>query len=186
MSGVREIATAEVDSDVEIGGATRDTVVVELDIAVEQGLGVFAVVFEPLEHLLGAEISEVRVVDGDVAAAGEVQGVELFMIGSGDVGEVSFVVGIDGGRVGVAGLVAEMVPFGGGEGELGGGDEVGGELGGEVGPLVDVGASFVLDLAGADYGLAWLMACFGYEGVSGLLGEVGRVGGLLKAARSGT
>lgn len=54
-----------------------------------------------------------------------------------------------------------MVPFGGGEGKFGLFDAVGWEEVGEIGPLVEVGAAFVLDLAGTDYRFAWFVTCLG-------------------------
>lgn len=76
------------------------------------------------------------------------------------VGEVGGVVGVDVFGVGAAGLVAEVVPVWCSEGEFCFGDAVGGEDGFEVVPLGKVGAADVLYFAGADDGLAGLVAAF--------------------------
>lgn len=104
---------------------------------------------------------KVRIVDGDVAAPSIIEDLQLGLVGLGDVGKVLVVVGIDVLGVGLAGLVAEMVPLGGGEGQLGLLDVLGRDVLLEVVPLVDVGAADVLDLADADDGLSGLVASLG-------------------------
>jgi hypothetical protein len=51
-----EVAAAEVDADVEVRGAGAEAFIVEGDVGVQEGSGVFVVVFEAFEHFLGAEI----------------------------------------------------------------------------------------------------------------------------------
>lgn len=104
---------------------------------------------------------EVRVVNGHVAAPSVVEDLELGLVGLGDVGKVLLVVGVDVLGIGPAGLVAEVVPLGRRQRELGLLDVLGREVLLEVVPLVDVGAADVLDLARADDGLSWLVAGLG-------------------------
>lgn len=51
-----EVAAAEVHADVHVGGDVAQTVVVQLNVAVKQGVGVLAVGAEAGEHLFGAEV----------------------------------------------------------------------------------------------------------------------------------
>jgi len=54
-----EVAAADVDADVEVGGALGEGVVVQLDVLVEElfgGLVVQGVFLPALEHLVGAEV----------------------------------------------------------------------------------------------------------------------------------
>lgn len=56
VPAVGKVAAAEVQADVEIVWAALEAVVVELNVAVQQGFRVLACVFETLEHLFGAEV----------------------------------------------------------------------------------------------------------------------------------
>lgn len=116
--------------------------------------------------LNGRLTGKIGVVDGDVAAASIVEDFELCLIGLGNVGKVLVIVGIDVFWVGLAGLVAEMVPFRGRQREFGLLNILGREYLFEVVPLVDIGAADMLDLAYADDGLPGLVTGLGWEGRS--------------------
>lgn len=104
---------------------------------------------------------KVRIVNGDVAAPSIIENLQFGLVGLGDVGEVLLIVGIDILGVGLAGLVTEMIPLGGGERQLGLLDVLGRDVLLEVVPLVDVGATDVLDLANTDDGLSRLVTSLG-------------------------
>lgn len=59
VTATNEVTTADVDADVEVGGALGEGIVVQLDVLVEQLQGsllVQGVFFPALKHLLGAEV----------------------------------------------------------------------------------------------------------------------------------
>ena len=102
--------------------------------------------------------SQVGVVVLDVPAASVVQNLQLILASLGDIGKVLDVRTVHIGGVGLALLVPQVVPVRGGKGDLDVLDLLGGNKAGEVFELVDIGATNVLDLAGADHALAGLVA----------------------------
>lgn len=102
--------------------------------------------------------SQVGVVELHVAAAGVIQDLQLGLVGLGDITEVVLIVGVHGLGVGLALAVAEVVPVGGGEGDLQVANLLSWHLAGEVLELVDVGATNVLDLTRTDDTLTGLVA----------------------------
>lgn len=111
----RKIRTVKTDDHV-LGGVA-DRVVVQLDVLVEQLLRVATLGLHALEHGLGTEVSQQRVIELNVAAAGVVQVGEFLAVGLGEVGKV-FVCGRVHGRVERLVHVTEVVPLGSGEGDL--------------------------------------------------------------------
>lgn len=101
--------------------------------------------------------SKVGVIELNVAAASIVQDLELILVGLGNIGEVLVVGSIDLLGVGLALLVTQVVPVGGGQGEFHILDLLRGYEAGQVLELVDIGAADVLDLARADHGLTGLV-----------------------------
>lgn len=158
VSASDEVSSAEVDTNVVIRGALREAVVVKLDIGVKESVGVFAVVLETLQHLLGAEVGKVGVIDLDVAAAVLVKNSKLLTVCLRDVCEVFGVVGVHGLGVCPAGLVSEVVPLWCRKSELGLMLSLLGKEVLQVVPLVDVCASNVLDLSCADDCLSGLVS----------------------------
>lgn len=188
-----EVAAAEVDADVEVGGPLGEAVVVQLDVFLEGLVGAVLVelVFLPaLEHLVGAEVcfqtlsvdikivwvglrertSKVRVVELDVTATSVVQDLDFVLVGLGNVGEVLIDIGVDVLGEGEALAVAQVVPVRGSKSDLQVLDLLGGNEASEVLELVDICAADVLDLACAEDALAGLVASL-EEG-----GDIGGVG----------
>lgn len=187
VARVGKVATAQVQTDVQVGGPLGEAVVVQLDVAVKEGVGVLVVVLEPLEHLLGAEVynlslsvflfsfrpppqscervrtGQVRIVDGDVAQAGVVEDLQLGLVGLGNIGKVLGVVGVHLLGIRMARLVAQVVPVRSRESQLGLLYAVCRQQALEVVPLGHVGAAHVLDLSGAYDGLARLMSSLSYD-----------------------
>lgn len=115
-------------ADVHVCWPLRKTVIVELDVRVEKGFGVFASFFEPCKHFLRAEVwirclalptgkywigsltSQIRIIKLDVAQAVIVQYLELGLVGFGYVCEVFCIGGVYILRVSFARLIAKMVP----------------------------------------------------------------------------
>lgn len=114
--------------------------------------------------------SQVGIVVLDIPAASVVQNLQLILACLGDVGKVLNVRAVHIGGVGFALLVPQVVPVRGGKGDLDVLDLLGGHEAGEVLELVDIGATDVLDLAGANHALTGLVA--GFEESS----DVGGVG----------
>jgi len=102
--------------------------------------------------------SQVGVVVLHVPAAGVVQNLQLILARLGDIGKILDVRAVHVGGVGLAFLVPEVVPVGGGKGDLDVLDLLGGHEAGKVFELVDIGAANVLDLARADHALTGLVA----------------------------
>lgn len=138
------------ETDVEIGGAVGDAVVMRLKVRLEQRLGVLAVGLERLVHGVGAEVGERGVVDLDVAAALVVEGLELLLVRLGEVGEEVLVVGVGLGRVALARGEAQVEVAGGRHGELALAPLLLGDGRPQELPVVEVGALLVADLALAD------------------------------------
>ncbi len=97
----------------------------------------------------------------DVSQTSVVEDLKLCPICLGDVGEVFCIVGIDVFGIRFASLVSKMVPFRCCQSELGFPDTFLWQKALQIIPLINVGASNVLDLAGTDDCLSRLMAAFG-------------------------
>lgn len=121
--------------------------------------------------LLGEDnlTSQVGVIILHVAAASLVQGLQLGLVGLGNVAKVLLVGAVHILRVGLALAITQVVPVGSGKGDLQVLDLILGHQTGQVLELVDIGAANMLDLAGAEDSLAGLVA--GLE-------ESGNVGGI--------
>lgn len=113
---------------------------------------------------------EVGVVNGDVAAASVVQFLQLGSVRLCNVGKVLLVVGVDLFRVGLARLVAKVVPLGCRQGKLRLLDVLGREELLQVVPLVYISTADVLDLSRTDDRLARFVAGLGWNVVSLLPG----------------
>ena len=101
--------------------------------------------------------SQVGVIELDVTAAGIIQNLQLGLVSLGDVAKVVLVVGVHRLGVSLALTVAQVVPVRSGKSNLQVLNLVGGDLAGQVLELVDVGATDVLDLSGADDTLTGLV-----------------------------
>lgn len=101
---------------------------------------------------------QVGVIVLHIPAAGLVEDAELFLVGLGDVTEVLLVRAVHLLGVGAALAVAQVVPVGGGQGDLQVLDLLGGDKASKVLELVNVGAADVLDLARAEHALTRLVA----------------------------
>lgn len=121
--------------------------------------------------LLGEDnlTSQVGVIILHVAAASLVQGLQLGLVGLGNVAKVLLVGAVHILRVGLALAITQVVPVGSGKGDLQVLDLILGHQTGQVLELVDIGAANMLDLAGTEDSLAGLVA--GLE-------ESGNVGGI--------
>lgn len=94
--------------------------------------------------------SEVGIVELDVTAADVIQNLEFGLVGFGDVAEIVLVVGVYGLGVSFTLTVTQVVPIRSGKSDLEISNLVGWDLAGQVLELVDIGATHMLDLAGAD------------------------------------
>ncbi|KAI6753419.1 hypothetical protein HG531_005588 [Fusarium graminearum] len=74
-------------------GAVGDSVVVSLEVSVEQLVRVNTLIPQRLKHLIGTEVGESGVVDLDVAHTLSVQSLELLTVSLGQIGKEVLVVG---------------------------------------------------------------------------------------------
>lgn len=107
---------------------------------------------------------EIRVVDLDIAEAIIVENLKLHLVRFGDVGEVLLIAWIYVLWVCSSLLVTHVIPFRCRERHLALVHSLLGNNALQVIPLIDVGASNVLDLTRADDGLAGLVARLGESG----------------------
>ena len=89
-----KVPPTEVQTDRHVSRTRRETVIVQPDVRVEEGVGVIPFIPQSLEHPDVTKVREEGGVDLDVAAAGGVQNLELLTISSGDVIEVGFAVSV--------------------------------------------------------------------------------------------
>lgn len=112
-----EVSTAQVQSDNHVARVFLQAIVVRLDVRIEDRLVVDFRLLHTLDHRLRAEVSQERIIDLDVPAAGSVELLELLLVRNGDIGKVLVVVLVHVLVVRVL-AVAEVVPFGRAHGDL--------------------------------------------------------------------
>jgi hypothetical protein len=95
-----------------------------------------------------------------VTQAGAAEDLQLSFVCLGDAGEVFAVIGTDCFGICFASLVPKVIPFRCGQGKLCLADPLFQQQALQIIPLINVTASDVLDLAGADDSLSRLMATF--------------------------
>jgi hypothetical protein len=120
VTAANVVSSAEVDTQVHILRAL-EALVVELDIGVEHLVGCLVVLLvrsPALQHVLGAEVRQVRVVDLDVPDALRVQDLELLLVCLCYIRKVFLVVRVHLLGEATAVQVAEVVPARGDQGDL--------------------------------------------------------------------
>jgi hypothetical protein len=117
VHAVLEVSSAQVDSNSHVFGNVPNTIVVELDVGVEDRLGFYSLLLHTREHGFRAEVSEERVVELDVSASSVVEVGEFFTVRFCEIGEIVLLVGVDR-VISRVFTVSEVVPFGSGESEL--------------------------------------------------------------------
>lgn len=137
-------------TDVKTLWPAGKSVVVSLDVDLEEVVWVDTVRLQTVKHLLGAEVGESWVVNLDAGKTLGVKGLELLLVGLGQVGEELLVVGVDLLRVALAWGKTQVEVWRWWHGELGITPLLLWQLALQVLPLLKVWALLVLDLASAD------------------------------------
>lgn len=168
MLPVDPISAAEVNADVHVFWTGGETVVVQLDVSIQESVRIFAVVLEALEHLWRAKVclmsvhgkirrwkehtSHIRVIKLHIPTPSLIQYLQFLTIRLRNIRKILLIIGIHILWIRIACLVAEMVPVRSSKSELRSFLLliVAGRM--QVLELVDVGGALVLDFAHADYG----------------------------------
>lgn len=88
VHSVLEVPAAEMQTYDHIGRPALQTVVVHLDVQLEHRVRVQPGFLHALNHRLGAEVREQRVIELDVPATRSVERLDLFPVGYGNIREV--------------------------------------------------------------------------------------------------
>jgi hypothetical protein len=115
VAAADEVAAAQVDTRVHVGGDLAETVIVQLDVCVEEvidGADVILVLLPALAEGLGAEVGHARVIELNVAQASLVQRIQLRLVHLGNSLEVLGIIGVRLRCVSLTLLVAHMEPRG--------------------------------------------------------------------------
>ena len=95
MHRLGEVTTADVKTDVKTFWSVLESHVVSLEVGVEELVWVNTVLLQALQHVGGAEVGKGWVIKLDALEALVVEGLELLLVGLGEVGEELVVTGVD-------------------------------------------------------------------------------------------
>src|SRR6478609_1134906 len=87
MSLSEKQTSADVKSNVETLRSVGNSIVVSLEVSVEQLVRINTLISQRLKHLIGAEVGKGGVVDLDVSHALIVQSLELLTVSLGQIGK---------------------------------------------------------------------------------------------------
>jgi hypothetical protein len=146
------------ESDMETLRSVGDSIVVSLEVSVEQLIRVNTLVLQRLKHLIRAEVGKGGVVDLDVAHTLIIQGLELLTVGLGQIGEEVLIIGVSLRAVALARGESQMEIAGWRHGKLALSPLLTGDTLAEHLPVIEVRALLVLDLGLAQGGHRVLLA----------------------------
>jgi hypothetical protein len=146
------------ESDMETLRSVGDSIVVSLEVSVEQLIRVNTLVLQRLKHLIRAEVGKGGVVDLDVAHTLIIQGLELLTVGLGQIGEEVLIIGVSLRAVALARGESQMKIAGWRHGKLALSPLLTGDTLAEHLPVIEVRALLVLDLGLAQGGHRVLLA----------------------------
>ena len=144
--------SANVQTNVEAFWLSLDAVVVRLEVHLEELVRVHTVLLQAFQHVLRAKVCQSRVINLHACQAFGVQGLELLLIGLGQIGKKVLVVAVSVLGVHFARCQSQVKVWCRGHGELAVTPLFLGQLASEELPLLNVRALVVLDLAVADDG----------------------------------
>src|ERR1700737_2169788 len=94
MDSSFEVSATQMQANSHVGRFSREAVVIELDIAIQDLIGINAFLLQSVYHRGSAEIREEWIIHLNIPAPGLVQICNLLTVCLGDIGEITLVAGI--------------------------------------------------------------------------------------------